>query len=287
MLSTTLRSVMRKVRSNDPILWSSVPNVAPVAGSLGEKLIIYYATDDYSHWPGGNRQRIQDWEQDLLRKSHLVFAASEALCGACRTVQPRTYYLPHGVDVQHFGRVQDSKTGVADQIASLPGPRVGFFGLIYEKVDLALLARLAQALPDVSIVLIGPVATDIGVFAQLKNVYTLGQVRYEDLPAYLKGLDVLLLPYVRDEQILRSGPLKLRECLAAGKPIVSINLPDVLAYQDLIRVARDETEFINLVQRALQPDSSGSIALRMSRVSHDSWDSRAEAVMKIIASFAK
>ena len=151
--------------------------------------------------------------------------------------------LPHGVDLNHFATV-DQPLPEPPKLAGLPHPRLCFFGLIYEKLNLDLLSRLARQDSRRHLVLIGPVKTDAGALASLPNVHLLGPRPYEDLPAYLKHVDALLLPYVLDEQIVRSAPLKIRECLATGKPTIAVDVPDLRRYRGLIHLAGDSESFL-------------------------------------------
>jgi glycosyltransferase involved in cell wall biosynthesis len=162
-------------------------------------------------------------------------------------------------------------------LARLPRPRIGYFGLIYEKLDFGLLAAVAQRFGAGSLALIGPRTYAPEEFDRLANVHFLGQKPYEELPRYLAGLDVLLLPYVsQDEMIRRSGPLKLRECLASGKPTVSVDVPEVRVLEPHVRVGRNHQEFVGQVERALEEPADSPLAqARRKAVEHEGWDDRA------------
>src|SRR5262249_52424212 len=203
-------------------------------------------------------------------EADLVLAASQALfrqheyTGVCR-------YFPHGVDFDHFASAR--QPAEADPaVASLPRPRIGFFGLIYEKLNFDLLSAVARRFRDGSLVMIGPQAYSPPEFGRLPNVHLLGQKPYAELPRYLAGLDVLLLPYVDDPMIRQSGPLKLRECLASGKPTVSIDVPEVRALAPHVRVAGDVEGFVAAVGQALgEAPASPTAHARPQAVEGDGW----------------
>ena len=134
----------------------------------------------------------------------------------------------------------------------IPGPRIGFFGLLYEKIDYELLAKVAKTFPHKSLVLIGPIDYCPESIKALPNVHLLGPKPYSELPQWLAGLDVLLLPYVMDEMIRQSNPLKLRECLATGKPTVSVEVPEAREHEPHIRVAECHEDFIHAIRDALE-----------------------------------
>jgi glycosyltransferase involved in cell wall biosynthesis len=186
------------------------------------------------------------------------------------------------VDYQHFLSAQ-ARHDLPGTFAALPRPRIGFFGLIYEKLNFEWLAALARRFSSGSLVMIGPVAYCPREFTGIPNVHFLGAQPYHDLPRFIAGLDVLLLPYVKDEMIRQSGPLKLRECLASGKPTVSVDIPEVVSLQPHVRVGGDRETFLDQVQQALQePSDVELIRGRQRAVEKDSWDRRALQLCSMI-----
>ena len=186
-------------------------------------------------------------------------------------------YFPHGVDTTHFAATRT--LAPATEVAGLSGPRIGFFGLIYEKLDFDLLAAVARRFANGSLAMIGPAAHCPAEFASLPNVRLLGPKPYADLPRYLAGLDVLLLPYVDDPMIRQSNPLKLRECLASGTPTVSVDVPEVRALVPHVRVAADVGTYVAAVEEALgERRNSPAVAARQAAVAADGWDHRADTL---------
>jgi glycosyltransferase involved in cell wall biosynthesis len=284
LVVTRLRGVLSSLGMELPVVLTTLPYVGWLIRGLRRRGLVYYCTDDYSHWPSADRETLQRAERELTREADLILAASHAL--QLRHAETgRCEYFPHGVDYHHFATVQQLND--SDPIlALLPRPRIGFFGLIYEKLDFQLLADVAKHFRHGSLVLIGPRAYSPIEFDQLSNVHFLGQKRYEELPRYLAGLDVLLLPYVNDDMIRQSGPLKLRECLASGKPTVSIDVPDVRMLQPHVRVASDRQGFVSEIHEALEETkTSAEVYARQKVVEMDSWDNRARQLDDYLSQF--
>lgn len=274
LVTKRLRSELTRLGMEKPIVLTTLPYIGWLIRGLPRQALVYYCTDDYSHWPSADRDMLQRAERQLSREADLILAASQALHRRLASAG-RCEYFPHGVDFDHFASVQKLNGG-DPALQHLPHPRLGFFGLIYEKLDFGLLAGVAEQFRNGSLVMIGPHAYSPPEFGRLPNVHFLGQKPYEELPRYLAGLDVLLLPYIDDAMIRQSGPLKLRECLASGKPTVSIDVPEVRALQPHVRVAPDRQAFVQAVRQALGEKSASDLTrLRQQSVESDGWDSRA------------
>lgn len=275
-----LRRVLWRCGMARCVLFASAPTAAEYVGLLDERAVVYYVTDDYRFWPGGNSDAIAAQDALLTQRADLLLPVSEALA-AGRNGRGRLELLPHGVDLEHFAQADDALP-VPPDLADIPRPRLCFFGLIYEKTDLDLLAALARREPQKHVVLIGPVKTDVSPLAALPNVHVLGPKHYAELPAYLRQMDVLLLAYRADEQIARSAPLKIRECLAAGKPVVARSVPDLRRFADLIHLADDDESFIRACRVACEQTPIDPARLRAA-VAADTWSARAEQVERALA----
>jgi glycosyltransferase involved in cell wall biosynthesis len=198
------------------------------------------------------------------------------------SLNPQTHLVPHGVDVDHFAKATDPATRVPDDVADLPHPILGFFGLIQEWVDLELLAEVARLRPDGSIVLIGQARTDRKPRDMPKNVHFLGQRPYETLPAYCRAFDVGLIPFRINELTLNVNPIKLREYLAAGLPVVSTPLPEVAVYRPLVDIAEDAEAFVAACDRAVAADDSESIERRRDAMRKETWAAKVEHLSKLV-----
>lgn len=220
VLAARLRQLCRRYGMERPLLWTFQPNVNWLLGRLGERLVIYHCVDEHSELPGVPKEVIARMERDLVQRADVVLTTAEKLCEERRLLNPRTYFIPHGVDVAHFSRALEGDTIVPSALAALPKPVIGFFGLLADWVDVDMIAALAQARPQWSFALVGKVSTDLGPVKGLPNVHLLGQQPYEALPGYCRGFDVGLIPFRMNELTLRVNPLKLREYLAAGLPVM-------------------------------------------------------------------
>src|SRR5262245_28284789 len=247
LVTFRLRQVLRSLKMPRPVVLTTLPYINWLIEDLDREALVYYCTDDYSHWPSADGPTLARSDRDMGRRADLVLAASKALLSRHADTS-RCDYFPHGVDFEHFASAQQPGE-VPAEVAQLPGPRIGFFGLIYEKLDFDLLAAVARRFSHGSLVMIGRQDYCPAEFAAIPNVRMLGPKSYDELPRYIAGLDVLLLPYLmNDEMIRQSGPLKLRECLASGKPTVSIDVPEVRVLEPHVRVASDVEGFLHQIE---------------------------------------
>jgi glycosyltransferase involved in cell wall biosynthesis len=275
--TTYLRRTLTKLRMTRPTVVTTLPYIDWLIHDLPRRGLVYYCTDDYSHWPSADRETLIRADREMSAQADLILAASQLLLSS-HAYTGRSHYFPHGVDFEHFASTQQAS--VAPELASVPGPRIGFFGLIYEKINFELLTALARRFDRATLVMIGPVAYCPPEFAALPNVRMLGPRPYEQLPRFLAGLDVLLMPYVNDEMIRQSGPLKLRECLASGKPTVSIDVPDVRAAQPHVRIGTTVESFLDQVGAALaESKESDARVARQAFVQAEGWDRRASLLL--------
>ena len=279
LVTRKLAAIFRKLELPAPIVLTTLPYVHRFIRGLPRQALVYYCTDDYSYWPDAQRQTMQEAEDELSREADLVLGVSHALV-ARLSRKASCQYLPHGVDVSHFASTRDAGPGPAE-LAQLPGKKIGFFGLIYEKLDFELLSLVANSFRDASLVMIGRVDYCPESLRKLPNVRFVGPQPYQDLPRWLAALDVLLLPYVDDEMIRQSSPLKLRECLASGKPTVSVDVPEARLLEPHVRVADNRGQFVQFVREAMAESDDASTA-RQSAVAEDDWNHRAEQLRQLL-----
>jgi glycosyltransferase involved in cell wall biosynthesis len=269
-LRSQVQRAMRELNFQRPINWVFNPAAAVVAGKLGEAQIIYQCVDEYSAFSGVTSQAILQLEEQLLSIADLVVVSAELLRQSKSRINPRTVLVRHGVDFSHFRRALDPVTSIPDEIAGLPRPVIGFFGLIADWVDTELMAKVAQRFSHGSLVVLGKATTDVSCLA-LPNVHLLGRKPYAELPAYCKGFDVALNPFRISELTLNANPLKVREYLAAGLPVVSTDIPEA-AVLDCCRIGQSHEHFLEQVAAALeQPGPQRDISERMRG---ESWEAR-------------
>lgn len=283
MLAAWLRSLCRRHGLERPILWTFPPHVNRLVGRLDERLVVYHCVDEYSAFLGVPRAALMRMEEDLIRRAHIVFTSAEQLCEERRRLNPNTHFVPHGVDVNHFARALDPATEVPDELRRLPRPVVGFFGVLAEWVDLALIRDLAASRPAWSIVLVGGATIDLRPLRGLPNIHILGRKPYSTLPGYCRGFDVGIIPFVSNELTVRANPLKLREYLAAGLPVVSTPLPEVARYDGLVHMAQGCGGFIAGIEAALAERSDAMDRRRVAAMRCEGWDARVETLSAIIS----
>jgi glycosyltransferase involved in cell wall biosynthesis len=282
LLSLGLRRACRKLHFREPITLTFVPNSAEVAGTLGERLVIYYCVDEYSRFTGADRNVVLDLEQKLIRKSDLVIVSASRLLETKRAHNPRTVLITHGVDVPHFRKACLAETPIPEDCAALRGPVIGFYGLLEDWVDLEVVRHLASSRPEWSLLLIGEVKTDISAVRKLPNVHFLGRRDYQSLPGYCKKFDVAILPFVTNELTLAANPLKLREYLAAGLPVVATPLPEVQKLDGLVRMASSPQDFLDQIDSLLRAGRRGPDLTLARRMEPESWDAKVEFLSTLI-----
>jgi glycosyltransferase involved in cell wall biosynthesis len=271
ILARQIRGALGNLPDRPVQIWSFAPDVDYMCGLLGEELLIYYCVDDFAAFSGYDVAETLAAEGRLGRRADLLITTSQALFEAKRHLNDNVVLVTHGVDYQHFTRANSAEVSVPPDIAELPRPVLGFWGLIQDWLDLELLADTARARPDWSIALIGEVATDVSVISGLPNVHLLGRRPYSQLPAYAKGFDVGLIPFRINALTRAVNPIKLREYLAAGLPVVSTPLPEVQRYSGLASIATAAAEFVRSCQHALQTNSVEKSAARQDAMRAETW----------------
>ena len=278
LLRLQVKRAMRKLNFQRPISWSFLPASAPVSGTLGEEFVVYHCVDEFSAFSDTNGRHIAELEERLLRRADLVITSAERLRENKAKVNPNTVLVRHGVDYQHFVKACDEATQIPEDIAKLPGPIIGFFGLMADWVDQEAIIATAKAHPEGSVVIIGKVAPDCDVSAMkaVPNIHFLGRKPYSSLPGYSKAFDVALMPFTVNELTLNANPLKVREYLAAGLPVVSTDIPEVRKV-GLCKVATSTEDFVRKVDECLA-EGAGPSRERAERIFHESWDARVEEI---------
>ena len=282
VLAARLRSLCRRLHLRRPIIWTFLPNVNWLLGRLQERMVIYHCVDEYSQFSGVPKDVIVRMERELVRRADIVFTSAEKLCTERREINPRTHFIPHGVDVAHFSKALDSATTVASEIADLPKPVIGFFGLLADWVDLDMIGALARARPQWSFALVGKAQTDLRAVQGLPNVRLVGQRSYATLPGYCRGFDVGLIPFRMNELTLRVNPLKLREYLAAGLPVVSTPLPEVVRYQGVVHIATNKEGFLREIEAALQERTGERDRGRVEMMRSEGWEARVGEMSRLV-----
>lgn len=259
---------------NDYALWYYTPLALTWTDTLAPLATVYDCMDELSAFQGASPALLR-CEQELLARADLVFTGGQSLYEAKQARHPHVHAFPSSVDVLHFAQARQGLPDPIDQ-AAIAHPRLGFFGVIDERLDLALLREVAALHPDWQWVIIGPVVKiDHAALPQAPNIHYLGGKSYDDLPAYLAHWDAALLLFARTEATRFISPTKTPEYLAAGKPVVSTSIRDVVrpyGDQDLVRIADTPEAFVAACALALAEDNTNRQARADTFLSQTSWD---------------
>ena len=276
-LTAQLQNARREIGGGKPIVWTFVPTplARAVLKNLEPKLLVYDCMDALTENPKGVFSDYAESEKQLSREADVVFVTSHTLLERQRALNPRTYYVPHGVAYEKFA---DASYALPVEFENIPAPRLEFFGGIDERLDLDLLAQLAVHHPAWSIVLVGIVRTDVSALKKFPNIFFIEQKSHDALPAYVRHADVLMMPYALTRYSHYMNPAKLHECLASGKPTVVTALPCFEEFRSVLRVASTRAEFEMLAQDALEHDDDAARAARQACARENTWAVRFDEI---------
>ena len=261
-------------RFERPIQWFYSPMVAPCfLDRFDAAAVVYDCMDELANFHHAPRDLPQR-EATLLSAADLVFTGGYRLYTRKAEHHHNVHFYGCGVDVGHYGKARDPGTAVPADVANLPAPVLGYFGVIDERLDYALIDALAAAFPSGSIVMIGPVVkVDRAKLPRRPNLHWLGQRGYEDLPAYVKAFDVCLMPFAMNAATENINPTKTLEYMAAGKPVISTAVPDVVRhFTPIVQVAHDHDEFLELTAIAAAGADLDLIERGIARAEGQTWD---------------
>jgi UDP-galactopyranose mutase len=251
-----LNQMLQEYGIGDYLLWYYTPMALGFSAHLAPKLTVFDCMDELSAFKGAP-QAMKDREAELLRRADLVFTGGQSLYEAKAGRHHDLHAFPSSIDYAHFAQARTVTGEPADQ-EPVPHPRVGFAGVIDERMDIDLLAAAADLRPDIHFVMIGPVVKiDPDSLPRRANIHYLGGKSYRELPAYIAGWDAAMLPFAHNESTRYISPTKTPEYLAAGKPVVSTSITDVVrpyGVQRLVRIADTPEEFVREIGAALEID---------------------------------
>jgi UDP-galactopyranose mutase len=285
LLKTMLAGVDELKNTGGNILWFYTPMALPLAEDLTPRAIIYDCMDELSAFLHAPRELVRR-EAELLHLADLVFTGGPSLYRHKKNRNPNVHCFPSSVDAQHFARAAEGDAEHHDQIG-LPRPRLGFFGVIDERLDVGLLQALADSHREWQIAMVGPVVKiDPRTLPQAPNLHYFGQRRYEELPLFLSGWDVGLLLFARNQSTRFISPTKTLEYLAAQRPVVSTPINDVVElYGEAVRIAETPAQFIAACEHALAetPRERAQREAKAKRIlARTSWDAVAAAMESLI-----
>lgn len=264
-------------------VWFYTPMALPLASGLAPRGVVYDCMDELTAFKHAPRQLVQR-ENALFKTADLVFTGGRSLYNAKKGRHPDVHCFPSSVDAKHFSRAR------ADHPlqAGLPRPRLGYCGVIDERINLDLIAKVAQARPEWQIVMVGPTAKlEPSELPKRHNIHWLGQQSYDDLPAFIGGWDVCLMPFALNEATRYISPTKTLEYMACGRPSVSTSIRDVVEpYGHLVQIADTPEGFVASCEEILERSRAEQAAHAQALaevVARTSWDNTATAMAELIA----
>jgi uncharacterized SAM-binding protein YcdF (DUF218 family)/glycosyltransferase involved in cell wall biosynthesis len=287
LLMRALRRWMRATGFYRPIAWTFLPTplALDLLRELDPQLTIYYCIDDLAS-SSRSARRIVPTEQRLFRTADLVFVTSEKLRRRAAQFSERVHLFPFGVNFERFDRVRVSTEPPPADLTSMARPIVGYVGGLHQWVDQPLIAAVASRLPDVSFALIGPLQTDVSELERCANITMLGQRPHPELPRYVKGFDVGIVPYRVTEYTANVYPTKLNEYLVMGIPVVATDLPEIHRFNadhgQIVSVAGDADAFAAAIREALRAPAGAEIDRRVAVAHTNSWRNRIAAMQSLI-----
>ena len=287
LLSGSLARRLRRLGFRDPLLWTYNPLTTRLLRTERFERIVYHCVDDIAAQPGMPAAVLEAAERELTARADVVFTTAPRLQETRRRWNPATHYLPNVADFDHFSKALDPALPLPADIAAVPGPRLGFIGALSGyKVDFEMIRTVARTRPDWSVVLIGKVGegdpwTDPARLEGLPNLHLLGPRPYAELPAYLKAFDVALLPNTRNDYTDSMFPMKFFEYLAAGRPVVSVDLPALRAFRNAVWLADSADSFIAAVQAVLD-GAVPPLEARLELAREHTWDARMDRMLALL-----
>lgn len=271
-----------------PVYWNAQPNMPGIARALRPALTLYHCVDDFTaipHW-WNQARALASRERESCREADVVVCTARRLAETRRRYNARTHFVPNAANVELFEQATSPSTAIPDDIASLPKPVIGVFGVIDFRTDVAVLEHIARTRPDWSVAIVGLVKGDVDLsrLQALPNVRVYGKKPTAELPGYLRAMDVALIAYRVIDYNHHVFPLKFYDYLAAGKPIVASDIEELRPHEGpYLAVARTPGEWIDAIQRCLRDDSPQMAAQRQDLAREHSWDRRVEQLSEIVA----
>lgn len=286
-LTRLMNLLLIKEKVTEYVVWFYTPMALPLVDRLSPLAVIYDCMDELSAFLRAPRELLNR-EEELLKLADVVFAGGPSLYRAKKHRHPNVHCFPSSVDASHFSRALSANSAEPTDQLPIPGPRLGFFGVIDERLDLNLLAHMADSHPEWQVVMVGPVVKiDPAELPRRGNIHYLGQKQYAELPEYLAGWDICILPFAQNDSTRFISPTKTLEYMAAGKLIVSTPITDVAdPYGKIVYLGDTAESFVSACERALNASAQerhSRVAGMRQVLSQTSWDTTALAMEEQIA----
>ncbi|MFA5422299.1 MAG: glycosyltransferase [Phycisphaerae bacterium] len=279
VLKFQIRRVMKKLRINDPIVWVACPAACESALSMQKSKLVYQRTDRFEEFPNVDSKIIGEYDRRLKAEADLTVFVNRELCeqesGQCR----KAIYLDHGVDYELFAGAEEDRN-IPEQMREIGKPIVGFFGGIDDHTfDLKFVEQVVDLLGDLKFVFVGNTSIDCSALAAKKNVVMIGQQPYERIPHFGKCFDAAIMPWRQNRWIQVCNPVKLKEYLALGKPVISTPFSELNGYSDVVYSASTPQEFADCITAAIKQDNEERKQARRAKVRNSSWESKSQLVL--------
>lgn len=267
--------LLTSMKVNQYFSWYYTPMALPFTEHLSPEFVVFDCMDELSAFRFAPVE-LKTREKQLLEKADVVFTGGHSIYEAKKDQHQNIHPFPSSIDKQHFGLAREIKKDPADQ-ANIPHPRFGFAGVIDERLDIDLVAQVAAQQPNWHFVMIGPVVKiDPATLPNLPNIHYLGGKDYKDLPKYIAGWDVAIIPFAMNESTKFISPTKTPEYLAGGKPVISTPIKDVVRpYGDnkLVHIAATAKEFMQCAEKELKKRSRKTWLNKVDAfLAGNSWD---------------
>lgn len=285
-----LRSLSRWMKATGfsrPIVWSFLPTplARDIIGNVDSALTIYYCIDDLAS-SSPEARRITASEDQLFREADLVFVTSEKLRQRAARFSERVHLFPFGVSLEAFDRVREAGSGIPDDLKALPRPVAGYVGGLHQWVDQELLVATARRLPHVSFALVGPPQVDVSALEREPNIHLFGQRPHAELPRYVQGFDVGLVPYRITDYTANVYPTKLNEYLVMGVPVVATDLAEIRRFNrehgELVQIVAQPDSFAAAIAGAIDQPREADRPRRVEVARANGWDRRIAAMWTLI-----
>lgn len=299
-----IRRIVSNLRFDPDIIWTFLPTdtVASLVRMLRKpsSLVVYYCIADFAELTPHPTEILKS-ERSIIELSDVVFAQSPRLAEHCAEIGKTVEVFPFGVNLDLFGKkdghangprgnasTSQPKEGAAfRQMSLLPRPIIGYVGGIHRFFDMPMLAAMARSRPDWSWVLVGPMQTPSRELKRIENVYLMGPKAHEEVPEYIRGFDVGIVPYLSNKYTATVVPTKINEYLAMGKPVVSTDLPEVNSFEQkhgvIITSSNDSTEFVASIERAMNGSGEEEAKIRRRQAAAaNGWEQRVEQMSNLI-----
>jgi glycosyltransferase involved in cell wall biosynthesis len=287
LMTRLVNNFLKEKDLDDFAFWYYSPMAMSFSGNHMPKITIYDCMDELSAFKNAPKELI-DMEKKLLKNADVVFTGGHCLYEAKKNLHENIYPFPSSIEKEHFQKARHISQEPKDQV-NIKGKKIGFYGVIDERFDIELIGNIAAAKPEWQIILLGPVVKiDPEALPKNDNIHYLGSKSYDELPAYLSGWDVALIPFAINESTRFISPTKTPEYLAAGVPVVSTPIRDVInpyGNNNLVHIGSNANDFINAIEKELAIAHRDKWLAKADKfLASNSWDNTYQNMLKLIMS---